>query len=212
MRLLEVWAEALGLEVSAVAPHASLNDCHIDASCEMVILSVGSASVEDPQQQVWIKSVRTLMPDASLVIFSDRDKSNEVCAAFEAGAAGFMPTSTEPSVALQALSFIRAGGSFFPPYALSHSALAANISLHSVQSEACGSGETLKMPNQTGECVEGFTPKQEEVFEFLRQGYSNKLIARELGMSEATVKVHVRQIMRKFGASNRTQAVVSALR
>jgi DNA-binding NarL/FixJ family response regulator len=70
----------------------------------------------------------------------------------------------------------------------------------------------LDAPNQTGECVERFTPKQEEVFEFLRQGYSNKLIARELGMSEATVKVHVRQIMRKFGAANRTQAVVSALR
>jgi DNA-binding NarL/FixJ family response regulator len=206
MRLLEAWAEALDLEVTAIEPHASLNDCHIDASCEMVILNVGSTSVEHPQQQVWIKSVRTLIPDASLVIFSDRDEPSEVCAAFEAGAEGFLPTSTEPSVALQALSFIMGGGSFFPPYALSHRILTSSTSLHTGQNAA------LKLPDQAGESVERFTPKQEEVFELLRQGHSNKLIARQLSMSEATVKVHVRQIMRKFGASNRTQAVVSAMK
>jgi DNA-binding NarL/FixJ family response regulator len=45
----------------------------------------------------------------------------------------------------------------------------------------------------------------------LKNGLSNKQIARELDMSEATVKVHVRHIMKKLGASNRTQAVVLAL-
>ena len=45
----------------------------------------------------------------------------------------------------------------------------------------------------------------------LRDGKSNKVIARALDMTEATVKVHVRQIMRKLGASNRTQAAVCAV-
>ena len=44
----------------------------------------------------------------------------------------------------------------------------------------------------------------------LRQGKANKLIAHELSMSESTVKVHVRNIMRKMGATNRTQAVYKA--
>lgn len=56
------------------------------------------------------------------------------------------------------------------------------------------------------------TPRQCEVLERLSEGKSNKLIARDLEMTEATVKVHVRQIMRKFGASNRTQAALCAMR
>jgi predicted transcriptional regulator len=48
------------------------------------------------------------------------------------------------------------------------------------------------------------------VLKLLRTGLSNKLIARELGMTEATVKVHVRHAMRKLGASNRTEAAIIA--
>jgi DNA-binding NarL/FixJ family response regulator len=54
------------------------------------------------------------------------------------------------------------------------------------------------------------TARQKAVLELLRRGDTNKVIARRLGMREGTVKVHVRQIMRKFGVTNRTQiAVVS---
>ena len=80
----------------------------------MIILSVGGASLEDTQQQTFIKSARKSMPRTPLVVISDREESKEVCAAFEAGAAGFMPTSIDPSVALQALSFIKSGDHFFP--------------------------------------------------------------------------------------------------
>jgi two-component system nitrate/nitrite response regulator NarL len=53
--------------------------------------------------------------------------------------------------------------------------------------------------------------KQQKVFEILRQGASNKEIARQLGVAEATVKVHVRAIMRKLGATNRTQIAISGI-
>jgi DNA-binding NarL/FixJ family response regulator len=49
------------------------------------------------------------------------------------------------------------------------------------------------------------TARQKTVLELLSRGDTNKVIARRLGMSEGTVKVHVRQIMRKFGVTNRTQ-------
>ena len=49
------------------------------------------------------------------------------------------------------------------------------------------------------------TARQEAVLELLSRGNSNKVIARRLAMSEGTVKFHVRQIMRKFGVTNRTQ-------
>ena len=54
------------------------------------------------------------------------------------------------------------------------------------------------------------TCRQADVLRLLRRGQSNKYIARELCMRESTVKVHVRQIMRKLGASNRTQAALFA--
>ena len=46
----------------------------------------------------------------------------------------------------------------------------------------------------------------------LQQGRANKIIAHELGMSESTAKVHIRNIMRKMGATNRTQAAFNALK
>jgi DNA-binding NarL/FixJ family response regulator len=61
-------------------------------------------------------------------------------------------------------------------------------------------------------CVDdgSLTPRQIQVLNSLVRGQRNKLIARELGMTEGTVKVHVRQIMRKLGATNRTQVAVLA--
>src|SRR5262249_13062789 len=78
--------------------------------------------------------------------------------------------------------------------------------------------------NRTPSCVNGgssaedlkdtdltdrnLTARQGTVLELLSRGNSNKVIARRLAMSEGTVKFHVRQIMRKFGVTNRTQVAV----
>jgi DNA-binding NarL/FixJ family response regulator len=53
-----------------------------------------------------------------------------------------------------------------------------------------------------------FSPRQLQVLELLKEGKQNKIIAYELGMCESTVKVHIRQIMRKLKARNRTQVVL----
>jgi two-component system, NarL family, nitrate/nitrite response regulator NarL len=55
------------------------------------------------------------------------------------------------------------------------------------------------------------TAKQEEVLQLLRRGQSNKVIASQLGLSEATVKVHLRCIMRKLGVVNRTQVAIASM-
>ena len=59
-----------------------------------------------------------------------------------------------------------------------------------------------------GPTSHNLTARQKAVLELLGRGQSNKAIARRLGMREGTVKVHVRQIMRKFGVTNRTQVAV----
>ena len=201
-RLLDAWAGAKGLTVSAVSLGRPI-ESHIAASCAMVILSVGSASVADPQQQALIKYTRKSMPRAPLIILSDREEAEEVCSAFDAGAAGFMPTSLDPSVALQALSFIKCGGSFFPPSAL-HKEKPTVIAQSGVEA----TNQADVGPSKTTWTL---SAKQEEVLQLLRQGQSNKIIASQLGLSEATVKVHLRCIMRKLGVANRTQVAIASM-
>jgi DNA-binding NarL/FixJ family response regulator len=113
--LLETWAGVMGFTVNAVLPDALRES----TNCEMIIVSVGSTSIEDAQCHFLIDNVRKLMPRASLIIISDREDLQEVCAVFQEGASGFMPTTIEPVLAFQALSFIRSGGTFFPPSVLS---------------------------------------------------------------------------------------------
>jgi DNA-binding NarL/FixJ family response regulator len=191
MHLLEPWAESLGLEVSALPLGAKLTK-DATARCVMVILDVCNSPLEAPRQRALIENVRAFLPEAGLVIVSDREEAEEVCSALHAGAVGFLPTSLDPPVALQALSFIQSGGSYFPPSILSHVC----------STEALYAHITDPMP---------LSAKQQEVFEILRQGASNKEIARQLGMAEATVKVHVRAIMRKLGATNRTQVAIRGI-
>jgi DNA-binding NarL/FixJ family response regulator len=202
--LLDAWAGALELTVSAVDLASSI-DRHRAASCAIVILSIGSASVEDPPQQTLIKYTRKLMPQTPLVVLSDREEPNEVCAAFEAGAAGFMPTSIDPSVALQALSFIKCGGSFFPPSAL-HREMPPVATQVAVDRPDRAVIQSLRPPSRPR-----LSAKQEEVLRLLRQGQSNKVIASQLGLSEATVKVHLGCIMRKLGVTNRTQVAIASI-
>jgi DNA-binding NarL/FixJ family response regulator len=189
-RLLEVWADVMGLTLKGVVPDAPLNSSCVPANCKMIIISLGSASIEDARYQELIKSVRKFIPKAPLVILSDREQPHEVCAAFRHGAVGYMPTSIEPAVAFQVLSFIRSGGSFFPPSVLS---------------------AQFTQDTEKPSCESDLTARQEGVFGLLRHGYSNKVIARQLGMSESTVKAHARNIMRKFGVANRTQLAVAAI-
>jgi DNA-binding NarL/FixJ family response regulator len=117
VRLLETWADAMGLRATGVSD-ALLDTDLISDNCEMIIINVGGASIQDIEQIAVIDSVRRLMPHAPLIIISDREEPQEVYAAFQEGAIGFMPTSLEPALAFQALSFMRSGGSFFPPSAL----------------------------------------------------------------------------------------------
>jgi DNA-binding NarL/FixJ family response regulator len=69
-------------------------------------------------------------------------------------------------------------------------------------------GTALKKLEYAGPRDHSLTARQKAVLELLRRGDTNKVIARRLGMREGTVKVHVRQIMRKFGVTNRTQVAV----
>ncbi|WP_230532356.1 response regulator transcription factor [Microvirga roseola] len=202
-RLLEEWAEASGISIASLDSPSSLAEIRPPRQCRMAILSIGAAYVGDSNISHALEQIRTAVPDASLVILSDTKEPRQVVSAFKAGAQGFIATGTDPNVALRALSFILCGGTFFPPHALAGLPQLSDTPT-GVQAHAS--------PGPHGALIASgnLTVRQKEVLACLRLGKSNKLIARELHMQEATVKVHIRQIMRKLGAANRTQAALRA--
>ncbi len=124
-----------------------------------------------------------------IVFISDEEDIGEIVNALDSGAKGYIPTSVTLEVAVEALNLVKAGGVFVPASSL----LSARRALKSF-------GSDKKSPLATM-----FTERQAAVVEAIRLGKANKTIAYELNMHESTVKVHVRNIMKKLNAQNRTQ-------
>jgi DNA-binding NarL/FixJ family response regulator len=157
----------------------------------MIVFSIGAASIKAPEVLGKINLLRRHMSSIPLVLLCDRDDVDDIVAAVELGARGYIPTSLEVSEAAAAIQFVAAGGTFVPASAMMRIA-------HDRQNGAAqGLGETG--------LLEHLTPRETEVLAGLRHGKRNKVIAHELAISENTVKVFVRRILRKMQASNRAE-------
>ena len=197
---LAPWADQCEITIVQMDSYQALAQSGVSL-LKLILLVVGAQGVEDPEPRDLIASLRGTFSTTPLVLVSEREESEEVVAAFRAGARGFIPMSVTPPVAIQAFKFIMGGGSYFPPSAL----------VQRTQVESSLRVVTTREAPIAGDIPQrGLTARQEEVLERLREGESNKLIGRQLKLRESTVKVHIRQIMRKLGATNRTQAALCA--
>ena len=111
---LRDWAEDSHAAVVSVSPVALPLTAGPDACFALVILTLNCASVRAPDTLACLDLLSKRMSGVPVVILSDRHTDAEVVAALRAGVRGFVPACTEPEVALQALSYIMGGGSFFP--------------------------------------------------------------------------------------------------
>ncbi len=129
-------------------------------------------------------------PALPIVVLSSSEDPADMRRALEAGAMGFISKSETAQVILSALRLVLSGGIYVPPALVRESAIRA-------QPHASAASSRL-------------TPRQLGVLSLVVQGKSNKMIARELDLSEATVKVHVSAIMKALNAVNRTQVAMTA--
>ena len=171
-------ADCIGAE--PVGLHLILYYSHGESSSEMLVLQ-------------HVKELRGAFDGTPIIVLSDARTAlqpRNIRNALNSGAQGFIPTSiTEMSAAVAAIRFVKDGGTFAP------------LDLLLTQRT------TSPPPASEASATKHLTPRQMTVLSHLRQGKANKIIAYELGMTESTVKVHIRNIMRKMGATNRTQAV-----
>jgi DNA-binding NarL/FixJ family response regulator len=131
-------------------------------------------------------SIRAEFPEARVVMLTTFEGDVEMQRALEAGARGYLLKTMPPGEIVDAIRQVHAGKKRIPP------AVAAQLAEHLSD--------------------EALTPREVEVLRHIAEGNRNKDIADRLFISEETVKVHVKHVMEKLGAGDRTEAVAIAIR
>ena len=144
----------------------------------------------------WFRTLIAANPATRVVVMSGAENPTTVRELLAAGAAGFIPKTDSAAVILQALRLVLAGGTYAPARLLSADAAVTS------NREA---GKGTLTPG-----IDALTGRQLDVLRLLAKGMPNKLIARELALSEGTIKVHLLAIFRTLNVNNRTEAVVAA--
>jgi DNA-binding NarL/FixJ family response regulator len=157
-----------------------------DEQIRAVLINTGPERMSSPAVARLLSRVSELLPAAPLAVLSNYEDTESIREAFDLGVRGYIPTSLASMVAVGAVHLVCVGGTFAPAAAL--------------LSQSNGQHHTCKE-----RVAEGFTQRQSQILDCLRRGMANKLIAYELSMCESTVKVHIRNIMKKLKATNRTQ-------
>jgi len=136
-------------------------------------------------------------PALPLVALSALDDPRTVKTVLAGGAMGFIPKSSSHPVMVNALRLVLSGGRYLPPELI-----------HDEWASVAGRGTSLGTRAAVSVEDLGLTERQRQVLALMAQGKSNKLIGRELGLAEATVKIHVTAVLRALKVTSRTQAVV----
>lgn len=190
-----LFRDALGMLIGVRFPALQLLDAgtlaeglaHLSQhpDVQLVLLDL---NLPDTQGTSAIAAVRDHAPAVQVVVLSADDRPETVERAIELGACGFVPKTARGDTLAHALQVTLDGGVYLP-------------TATSPTPAACTTPASL-----------GLSPRQSDVLRLLIHGHPNKLICRELELSESTVKTHLAAVFRRLDVSNRTQAVVAAAR
>jgi two-component system, NarL family, nitrate/nitrite response regulator NarL len=153
-----------------------------------------------------IRHVKAQCPGARVVVLADRFELEAVMVECAAGADGFCQTSSSRDVLITSLELIMLGEAVLPPEMVVSMLDGLRSSL---EFQPDGSAALIENPI-TDPNARKLSNCETKVLRHLMEGATNKLIAREFDVTEATVKVHVKAILRKVGVANRTQAAIWA--
>lgn len=145
-----------------------------------------------------IMAIKQKSPNVYIVVMSEAASRETIFSGFSAGVDGFLLKDISTKAFLASLSLVIAGEKVFPT-------LLASV----IKSSGDTWPEQTDSPNKP---TQEFSPREYDVIELLVDGKSNKLIANLLNISEATVKVHLKTILRKLKFSNRTQIAIWAFK
>ena len=163
---------------------------------DLVVLDLGMPGVSGTSL---LEAMVAYAPEMKILVLSGQQDPRNVMRVLQLGAAGFVPKSMASDTLLDAVKFVLSGGVYIPADLLEEVNRVAMIGTAERSRDAANARVEL-------------TERQEQVLQLLARGAPIKIICRELGLSEGTVKTHVTAIYRAFNASNRTEALLAARR
>ncbi|MFC2254962.1 DNA-binding response regulator [Labrys portucalensis] len=159
--------------------------------CLIILCSLGSAETHRVIEHDLLE-VMSINPKSKVIIISDLEQSHQISRSLEIGAKGFIGMSSTFEIVLAAIRLVWAGGQFIPVSSLGGAGPMV--------------GETSVNTARGGK----LTQRELEIIKCIRRGERNKIIAATLNIKESTVGVHIRNIMRKLEAKNRTDLSLKA--
>ncbi|MDY2898932.1 MAG: response regulator transcription factor, partial [Candidatus Aphodousia sp.] len=164
-------------------------------TADLMILDLSMPGVEGTSL---MEAIVAAQPTLKILVMSGLSDQQSIIKVLQMGAAGFIPKSLDAELLTSAIRFVLAGGVYIPVKLLTQ---AQKTGLLTAGSETTSQENTVRL-----------TERQKDVLALLAKGAPIKRICKELDLSEGTVKTHVTAIYRAFGASNRTEALISARR
>jgi DNA-binding NarL/FixJ family response regulator len=183
---------ALSISVLTYSTLSELGAERQDDGAKLVVLSLIDAG-----SQACANALKDLSEFASgrpVIALASTNDADLARAAIHSGAKGYIPITMGFEIAIEVMRFVLAGGTYVPPDCL--------LVADSLSSPASMTLSRLYV----------LTSRELSVVRAIQQGKSNKIIANELNMCLSTVKVHVRNVMRKLNAKNRTDVAMVAMK
>ena len=139
------------------------------------------------------------LPGVPVIVLSGSENPALMRELLDLGVQGFIPKAYSPDIMLSAVRLVLSGGVYVPEMMLQDT--------QDKQDDTGGGSHAVRLHERLQRLL---TERQIEVLRLLSRGKPNKLIARELGISEGTVKIHLAAIFRALNVRNRVEAVVAA--
>lgn len=167
-------------------------------SFDPIDIALIDVSLEAGPADALVQRLRKVLPLAKIVLVGSELSLDALLSCLKAGGSGYILANVSPEELQKSLHLVSVGGTVFPP------------EIVRTLSELARSGRQPAVPmTELHEC--GLSERELEILRRLVVGDPNKVIAQQLNITEATVKVHVKHILRKTNACNRTQAALWAV-
>lgn len=186
LRLKEINEDITILQSSSLIDMQKILSHETDT--DLVILDIDLADINTSDV---INKIKTIAPNTKIVTTSTSEDTRNIKKILSLGVKGYIPKRSDSNILSGALKLILDGGTYIPPAMLNN-----NLDYSSY--------------NNLNYFKKNLTNRQSQVLDLIAQGKSNKQIAYDMGVSEATVKLHINALLRSLKVNNRTQAVITA--
>ncbi len=182
-RLEKINPDVVLMQASSFSQALKILEKEVDL--DMIIVDL---DMPDMQWEEGIKILKQKSDEINIIVISASEDMRQIRKILQSGIKGYIPKRLESQTMHNALKLIVEGGIYIPPALVENNSEFSNNNRRS---------KTL-------------TNRQSQVLDLIAEGKSNKQIAYEMGVSEATVKLHINALLRSLKVNNRTQAVITA--